>query len=217
MAIGSEIKSGWAGQTRANPSGTLNLGTVIDPLDLFSGRGAKQEMQAAQQAQLAAQQEAVASQERMFERGLEYMAPYREYGQRALPQLTGSLQPGSQLGTMRSQLGQQYMPQALGATGFDQSVIDELMGKYQSAIAPQEETARMNRARDVMNLGMGAGVQASGMAGQQGRSLSDIYLQGAQQQGQLSVDKALARRQQGMGVAYGGYRTLQNYLGGAYG
>jgi hypothetical protein len=219
MAIGQELQKGWAGQTKGYQPGSTRglLSSIVDPLDLFSGRGAKRQLEDAQRLQQQAQMASIAEQQRQFQRGAEMMRPYREYGMRALPALTGSLQPGSRLGTMRAQLGAQYMPQALAGTGFGQDVIDELMGKYQTAMGVQESTARTRRAQDIMNLGMGAAVQGAGMAGQQGRSLADIYLQGAQQRGQFATQEALARRQQGMGAMYGGYRTLQDYLGGAYG
>jgi hypothetical protein len=219
MGLGDALQAGWAGQTKGYQPGSTRglISSIIDPLDIFSGRTATRDLEAAQAAQAAAQQAAIRSQEEMYGRGLEAMAPYREYGMRALPGLQASLQPGSQLGTMRSTIGQQVAPQALAQRGFNPAMIDELMGQYQAAIGAEEATAQTARARDLMNLGMGGAGQAAGMAGQQGRSLADIYLQGAQMQGQQAINQALARRQQGMGVMYGGMRGLQNYLGGAYG
>jgi hypothetical protein len=196
-------------------AGTLNLRTLYDPADVMGGQAASERLKGAGNLQQQAQQQAIAEQESQYRRGLGYMAPYRDYGMRALPRLQASLAPGSQLGTMRSQLGAQAAPQALAK--FDPAVIDELMGKYQADIGAQEATAQTARARDLMNLGMGGAGMAAGMAGQQGRSLADIYMQGAQMQGQQAVNQALARRQQGMGMMYGGMRGLQNYLGGAYG
>jgi hypothetical protein len=206
----------FGGQSTSS-SETFNLRDIYDPADILGGQQASDRLKAAQSFQQQAQQQVIQAQEAMYGRGLEAMAPYREYGMRALPGLQASLQPGSQLGTMRSRLGQQYMPQALAKTGFNPAVIDELMGKYQAAIGAEESTARTARARDLMNLGMGGAGQAVGMAGQQGRGLAQTYLQGAQMQGQQAINQALARRQQGMGAMYGGYRGLMDYLGGAYG
>jgi hypothetical protein len=195
------------------PTSSVNLNLAGDA---YKGLTGYDELQAAQKAQGKAQRQAIAAQEDMYMRGLEAMAPYRAYGQAALPGLIGSLQPGSELGTMRSRLGQQYAPQALASKGFDPAVIDELMGKYNAAMGVQEETARMNRAQDIMNLGMGSAVQGAGMAGQQGRGLAQSYLQGAQMQGQMAQQQALARRNAMMGLMYGGYRGLMDYAGGAY-
>lgn len=197
-------------------TGTINLRTLIDPADILGGQAASDRLKAAEEMQRQATLNAIQSQENMYKQGLAQMSPYREYGMRALEPLQASLQPGSQLGTMRSQLGQQYMPQALASKGFSPAVINELMGQYQKAIGAQESTAMGNRAQDLMNLGMGSAQLGAGMAGQQGGSLADLYLQGAQMQGQQAVNQALARRQQGMGAMYGGYRGLMNYLGGAY-
>lgn len=197
--------------------GTVNLRTLYDPGDLLGGQAASDKLKAAQNLQQLASMQAVREQERQYREGIAQMDPYRQYGMRALAPLQESLQPGSQLGTMRSNLGQQYMPQALAGTGFNPAVIDELMGRYQASIGAQEETSRMNRAGDMMRLGMGGAQTGAGLAGQQGGSLADIYLQGAQMQGQQAVNQSLARRQQGMGAMYGGYRGLMNYLGGAYG
>jgi hypothetical protein len=172
-------------------------------------------LEAAQQQQQAAQMRAIGAQEKMRQEAMAQMAPYREYGARALPQLTASLQPGSQLGTMRSTLGQQALQSQAGM--FDPRILDEIMGQYQGSVGAQESTARTMRARDIMNLGMGSAVQGAGMAGQTGRGLADMYLQGAAQQGQMAAQQAAARQQGTYGAMYGGWRGLQNYLGGAYG
>jgi hypothetical protein len=213
MGLGDFIKESLPGQK----AGTLNLRTIYDPADILGGQAASEGLKQAGNLQQWAQQQAIAEQERQYRAGLGYMAPYREYGMRALPRLQESLAPGSQLGTMRSQLGAQVAPQALAGQGFNPAMIDELMSKYQADIGAQEATAQTARARDLMNLGMGGAGMAAGMAGQYGRGLADIYMQGAQMQGQQAVNQALARRQQGMGAMYGGYRGLMDYLGGAYG
>jgi hypothetical protein len=201
-----------------DPTSALNPATMVTGLggDIYKGLTGYDELQSAQKAQQRAQMEAIAAQEDMYTRGLAQMQPYQEYGARALPGLQASLQPGSQLGGMRQALGQQALPQTLGAAGFDPKVIDDIMGRYSAAIGAQESTARVNRAQDLMNLGMGSAVQGAGMAGQQGRGLAQSYLQGAQMQGQMAAEQALARRNMMMGGLYGAYRGAQNYLGGAY-
>jgi hypothetical protein len=215
------IAGAWTGDVAMQASGaaykkkgTEGLKTLYDPAD-FEGRAAAAAGAEAQDLENLALLGATKAQQRMYKKSLGMTAPYRELGERSLAELTGSLQPGSKLGTMRSQLGAQQMPKALSK--FDPAVIDELMGRYNTAIGVQEDTARVNRARDLMSLGMGQAAQGVGMAGQQGQGLSGLYLQGAQQQGMLARQEAAARREGQMGALYGGSRMLGNYLGGAYG
>lgn len=150
----------------------------------------------------AAQLEGIQSQERMFDRSLEIMEPYRQAGYGALEGLQGMMSPEGRAGMLTDYYGGQefagYQQQAEEAVLRNAAATGGLRsGGTQStlaSIAPQLGADYLNQQQNLMfglgNMGMGAASQGSQQASQLGSSI-------AQQQANIGNIQAQAAINQG--------------------
>ena len=194
-------------------AGTLNLRTLYDPADVMGGQAASDDLRDAGQAQAAGTQAAIDQQMDMYRQQAEMGAPYRQIGYDVLPQMRAGLAPDSAIGNFRSNAARQFMAQRLGNLGFNERASASLGQRGVASAQAGEAQARQGRIRDMVTLGSGQTAQGMGMAGRQGAGQAQMYLQGAQQQGQIMADRSTARQAQMAGLTYGAGQFFNNRVG----
>jgi len=138
--------------------------------------------------------------------------PYRRMGMEALPILTGSLETGGPLDTLRSSITRDFMSKYLQKAGFDPTVSGAVASDTLSRTLAEESTARRGRALDLMSLGMGETASGMGLAGQAGTSQARNIMASAAAQTNLLAERDAARAAElGYGL-YGGQRLLSDYI-----
>lgn len=159
----------------------------------------------ASQAQISAAQDGIEAQERMFERGLELQAPYREAGYRSLEGLEGLTSPEGRAAALQGFYASpeytEMQKQAEGSAARRLGATGGLRGgsSYETfeSIAPQLGqnflAGEYDRFSGLANLGMGAASQ--GASGAQ-------YLGGAQASGFQEIGEAEAYRKLAQGQIF---------------